>query len=187
MLVELARISDARLVARAIAGRSGLSERRGRRARGAARVPAQPAGVAAARQLRARAVARHRSSASCSLAHPRVMVLVTSRAALDIPEERVYPVPALELPDPSRRTSAARLRRTEAIRLFVDRAQAARPDFELSEDERAVGRRAVRAPGRSSVRARARRRAINAALATRVARTSRLEARPACAQLPARA
>ena len=40
---------------------------------------------------------------------------------------------ALELPDPSRRTSIARLRRTEAIRLFIDRARAARPDFELSE------------------------------------------------------
>ena len=64
---------------------------------------------------------------------PGVKVLVTSRAPLDVPEERVYRVPALELPDPSRRPSLARLRRTEAIRLFVDRARAARPDFELSE------------------------------------------------------
>ena len=60
-------------------------------------------------------------------------VLATSRAPLGVPEERVYRVPALELPDPSRRTSIARLRRIEAVRLFVDRARAARPDFELSE------------------------------------------------------
>jgi predicted ATPase len=50
-----------------------------------------------------------------------------------VPEEQVYRVPALELPDPARRTTVARLRRTEAVRLFVDRARAARPDFDLSE------------------------------------------------------
>ena len=60
-------------------------------------------------------------------------LLVTSRTALDLSEERIYPVPALELPDPSRLDSLARLRRTEAVRLFVDRARAAQPDFELTE------------------------------------------------------
>ena len=64
---------------------------------------------------------------------PGLKALVTSRAPLDVSEERVYRLPALELPDPSRRTTLARLRRTEAIRLFVDRARAARPDFELTE------------------------------------------------------
>ena len=42
-------------------------------------------------------------------------------------------MPALELPDRSQRRSLAELGETEAIRLFVDRARAARPDFELSE------------------------------------------------------
>ena len=60
-------------------------------------------------------------------------LLVTSRAPLDISEERIYPVAALELPDPSRPLEVGRLRRTEAVRLFVDRARDARADFELSE------------------------------------------------------
>ena len=64
---------------------------------------------------------------------PAVTLLVTSRAALDIPAETVYPVAALTLPDSSRPTQLDRLRHAEAVRLFVDRAQDARDDFELSE------------------------------------------------------
>ena len=64
---------------------------------------------------------------------PGLTLLVTSRAPLDIREERIYPVPALQLPDPSRPLEVDRLRRTEAVRLFVARARDARPDFELSE------------------------------------------------------
>src|SRR5262249_26717433 len=66
-------------------------------------------------------------------AAPNVQLLVTSRAPLGVPEEHVYRVPPLELPDRAGRASIARLRRTEALRLFVDRARAVRPDFELSE------------------------------------------------------
>ena len=60
-------------------------------------------------------------------------LLVTSRAPLDLSEERIYPVAALELPDALVRRQVDRLRRTEAVRLFVDRARDARVDFELSE------------------------------------------------------
>jgi tetratricopeptide (TPR) repeat protein len=42
-------------------------------------------------------------------------------------------VPPLELPDRHRTLSVSRLRRTESIRLFVDRARVARADFELSD------------------------------------------------------
>ena len=64
---------------------------------------------------------------------PGLTLLVTSRAALDVSEERIYPVPALQLPDPSGPLELERLRRTEAVRLFVARARDLRPDFELSE------------------------------------------------------
>jgi predicted ATPase len=50
---------------------------------------------------------------------PRADVLVTSREVLRVQGEQVYPVPVLE--------------RTEARRLFVTRARAARPDFEPDE------------------------------------------------------
>ena len=133
VLVELARINDARLVARTIVGELGIQER-----------PGQTAREALLEHLRDRQALllldnfEHVLAAAPLVREllagaPGVKVLVTSRAPLGIPEERVYRVPALELPDPSRRPSIARLRRTEAIRLFVDRARAARPDFELSE------------------------------------------------------
>ena len=64
---------------------------------------------------------------------PGLTLLVTSRAPLDISEERIYPVSALQLPDPSHALEVDRLRRTEAVRLFVARARDIRPDFELSE------------------------------------------------------
>jgi non-specific serine/threonine protein kinase len=67
-------------------------------------------------------------SASCG-----VKLLVTSRAPLGAPEERVCAVPALVLPDRSQRPSLPELRETEAIELFVERARAVRSDFELIE------------------------------------------------------
>jgi len=60
--------------------------------------------------------------------------LVTSRAPLDIPEERIYAVPPLALPDMSRPSHVAALNEIEAVQLFVDRAQQARPDFALSDE-----------------------------------------------------
>lgn len=133
VLVELARISDARLVARTIGGELGVTERPGQRARDEL--------LDHLRERRALLLLdnfEHVLPAASLVrellaAAPGLKVLVTSRAPLDVPEERVYRVATLEVPDPSRRTSIPRLRRTEAIRLFVDRARTARPDFELSE------------------------------------------------------
>ena len=79
---------------------------------------------------------------------PGVTILVTSRAPLDISEERIYPIAALQLPDPSHPFEVGRLRRTEAVRLFVDRASDARADFELSElNAEAVSELCVRLDG----------------------------------------
>lgn len=61
-------------------------------------------------------------------------VLITSRSPLDIPEERIYTVPPLALPDTSRPSHVVGLRDIESIRLFADRAQQARADFALSEE-----------------------------------------------------
>ena len=62
---------------------------------------------------------------SCSEACPGLKALVTSRAALHVRGERLYAVPPLLLPDldaaPRR---SARLARTPAVALFVERAQA---------------------------------------------------------------
>ncbi len=67
---------------------------------------------------------------------PRLAALATSRAALRLSGEREVPVPPLALPDPR---SAGDPAAAEAVRLFVQRAQAARPGFALTDaDARAV-------------------------------------------------
>jgi predicted ATPase len=62
-----------------------------------------------------------------------VELLVTSRAPLRVQGEHEYLVPTLRLPDHSQRTDAAALARNDAVALFVDRARAVRPDFELTD------------------------------------------------------
>jgi predicted ATPase/transcriptional regulator with XRE-family HTH domain len=69
---------------------------------------------------------------------PGVSVLVTSRVALRLRGEHEFPVPPLTLPDaaagPDGLLNIAILGDFSAVRLFVDRAQAVKPGFTLSED-----------------------------------------------------
>ncbi|MGH2464023.1 MAG: adenylate/guanylate cyclase domain-containing protein, partial [Candidatus Limnocylindrales bacterium] len=66
---------------------------------------------------------------------PRLSILATSRAALHIRAERVYPVDPLGLPAISRDgPTASEAAQSEAVQLFVDRARLVRPDFELSDE-----------------------------------------------------
>jgi predicted ATPase len=65
------------------------------------------------------------------LAHcPSLTMLITSREPLRIAGEREYPVPPLIVPNRLHNASG----RFEAVELFVQRAQAVRPDFELTEE-----------------------------------------------------
>ena len=68
---------------------------------------------------------------------PGLRVLVTSRAVLRLYGEREYPVPPLALPDHRATPSAEHFARFEAVRLFVERAQAARPAFALTDENAA--------------------------------------------------
>jgi predicted ATPase len=63
---------------------------------------------------------------------PHVRVLVTSREALRLQGEQQFPVPSLTLPDLTIPVPPDRLDTYSAIRLFVERARAVRPDFALS-------------------------------------------------------
>jgi predicted ATPase/class 3 adenylate cyclase len=68
-------------------------------------------------------------------AAPGLKVLATSRTALRLYGEHEFPVPPLSLPDTGSPLSPLEsLGRYEAIRLFVDRARAIRPDFSLTEE-----------------------------------------------------
>jgi predicted ATPase/class 3 adenylate cyclase len=65
----------------------------------------------------------------------RLKLLVTSREALRVRPEHLFPVPPLSLPRsaPGHR-SPAELAGYEAVQLFVERAQAVSADFRLTED-----------------------------------------------------
>ena len=78
---------------------------------------------------------------------PRLKVLTTSRAALQIYGEHEFPVPPLAFPDPRQLPSVQALLDYPAIALFQDRARAVQPDFALTEDERRGGGRDLRPAG----------------------------------------
>ena len=66
---------------------------------------------------------------------PRLNLLVTSREVLHLRGEHVLPVHPLGLPGADlKQPSLDQLRQFEAIRLFVERAQAVKPDFELTDE-----------------------------------------------------
>jgi predicted ATPase len=64
---------------------------------------------------------------------PWLHVLVTSRAALRVRNERLFPVPALALPKHTERLDVATIGQSPAVTLFVARAQAVQPEFVLTQ------------------------------------------------------
>ncbi len=84
----------------------------------------------------------HLIKASADLAHavvkaaPHVRLAASSREALRIPGERAYPI--MPLPVPKVGDSVAVLLQSTAVRLFVARAQAHKPSFELDDSNAAA-------------------------------------------------
>ena len=79
---------------------------------------------------------------------PMVKVLATSRASLGLTGEHEFPVPPLALPDAGAVERADRIVESAAVELFVQRARAVRPDFELTEaNARAVAEICTRLDG----------------------------------------
>jgi predicted ATPase len=68
------------------------------------------------------------------LACPSIKILVTSRAVLHVAGEYEFSVPPLSLPDPLHLPAAKELLQYGAVALFVQRAQAVKPNFVLSAD-----------------------------------------------------
>jgi len=63
---------------------------------------------------------------------PGVRVITTSQRALGLASESIFQVPPLSLPDPSARPPIESLPQYESITLFVERAAALQPGFELT-------------------------------------------------------
>lgn len=69
---------------------------------------------------------------------PQVRILATSREPLGLADETVWLVPSLTLPEPGQSPSVAQWANSEAIQLFTARAQAALPEFTLTESNALV-------------------------------------------------
>jgi predicted ATPase len=64
----------------------------------------------------------------------QLTILATSREPLRVPGEVVFRVPSLAIPDPEQPRTPSELMGFEAVQLFVERARAVAPDFELDDD-----------------------------------------------------
>src|SRR5215217_4855527 len=81
-------------------------------------------------------------------AAPRLKVLATSRIPLGIYGEREYAVPPLAIPDPKRLPTLEVVSQYEAVRLFIERAEATKAGFEItSENAPAVAEICARLDG----------------------------------------
>jgi predicted ATPase/class 3 adenylate cyclase len=133
-LVELAPLADPSLILQSIASILGVREQRG-----------MPLLDIVLNFLRAKNLllifdnCEHLVEASAQLADqflhigPNIKIIASSREALGINGETVYRVPSLSLPGTAKVTPEA-LEGFESIQLFVERAQAANPNFNLTEN-----------------------------------------------------
>ena len=64
---------------------------------------------------------------------PQCRVVATSRELLGVPGEVAYGMPSLTMPQLRAHVSVAELEGFDAVRLFIERAQASQPGFQLSE------------------------------------------------------
>src|SRR5437588_1854173 len=81
-------------------------------------------------------------------ASPELKVVVTSREVLHVRGEHEFTVPPLALPDPKHLPDLAMLSHNTAVALFVQRAQAIKPDFQLTNaNAKAIAEICVRLDG----------------------------------------
>lgn len=79
---------------------------------------------------------------------PQVRVLVTSRLPLSIDGEHEFPVEPMDLPDLAPQQPLETLEKNEAVALFLDRARAIRPPFEVDrESARIIAEVCIRLDG----------------------------------------
>lgn len=139
--VALAPVSDPALVLPAIARILGIREGGGESIDNRLRTALQEREMLVLLDNAEHLLAAAPALAGLLAACPRLKLLVTSRALLGIYGERAYTVPPLGLPAQADGLTAlpvSALATSESVRLFVERAQAARPDFALTDSNAAA-------------------------------------------------
>ncbi len=137
--VELAPLRAPERVAQALASVLGVTEE-----------PGQPIAAALERFVRDRHLllvldnCEHLLDACAALAKsllaagPAISVLASSREAFHIGGEAIFALPALATPARGQATSPVAVGRYEAVRLFAERAVAARADFRITDANAAI-------------------------------------------------
>jgi predicted ATPase/class 3 adenylate cyclase len=134
-LVELETLIDENLVAQEVAVALGIAE--------ASDADAQESVLGHLRTRQALLIldnCEHVIGACARLANallrscPGLRIIATSREALGVAGERLYPVRSLTLPSRAKTTTAAAAAEFEAVDLFCERARAADPSFTISDD-----------------------------------------------------
>ena len=134
VFVSLASLSDARLVTTTIAHALGLMENAGLRTIDVLIAHLRTLEMLLVLDNFEQIVDAAPTIAELLAACPRISAVVTSRITLRLTGEREFPVQPLPLPDAARDDSAAALSANPAVALFVERAQAVRPDFEIDDE-----------------------------------------------------
>jgi predicted ATPase/DNA-binding XRE family transcriptional regulator len=133
VFVDLAPLREGRLVPTALAAALGVREQGGQSLR-----QALVAHLRGRQTLLLLDNAEHvleataEEAAALRAACPGLRLLVTSRVALRLQGEQLYPVPPLALPASGDDGSVGGLGQVPAVALFVQRARAVRPDFVLT-------------------------------------------------------
>ena len=131
-LVELASVSDARLLDQTVASACRIREEKDRQV-----VEALISGLTGRTTLLVLDSTEHIVDTSAALANRLLRscrdltLLVTSREPLGVPGELIWRTPSLSLPRPEDAGRPELLLQSEAVRLFVDRTKLSRPAFEL--------------------------------------------------------
>ena len=137
-LVDLAAVTDAATVVRAVASAVGAVESAGR-----------PLTESLIEHVRGKKLllivdnCEHVIGASSELVEmllrslPELRIVATSREALNVPGEAAWRIPTMSLPERRRAPTAHEIARFEAVQLFADRAANARRGFALTDRDAA--------------------------------------------------
>ena len=131
--VELAPVADTPLVPQTVASVLGVKEEAGRPV-----LEALVKFVSDRKLLLVLDNCEHLSHACAELAKqllrsgPHLKIFTSSREPLHVAGETTYTLPSLAVPDPRQTSTLPAVTQYEAVRLFVDRAEAAQPAFELT-------------------------------------------------------
>lgn len=133
VLVDLAPIREPRLVLEAVAERLGLPKSEERTFQQLAQVLQGPRRLVVLDCFE-QVLPAARDLPALLAGAPELRLLVTSRSPLGLRSEHVYPVAPLEVPDPDHLATLGELAMVPAVRLFLERARAGMPAFELTEE-----------------------------------------------------